>query len=200
MSVGSSPAASQVICSKPGPVFERARPVTVPRGVGVGSCGGSRTGSDVGVGVDCWFWPHAGNPRPVARFQGLCACCPRAGSAPEVGEEGRCAVAVSLLPCPVARAVARVSWTPGGELRACNWRYSSLRMWGAAFRCHSLAQAARPSRAKRRNTTVALRADPVAIRDLAGAAPFKRCGRRVAGLGMARNPLGWQEGLDCRGL
>ena len=133
-------------------------------------------------------------------LQGLCACCPRAGSAPEVGEEGRCAVAVSLLPCPVARAVARVSWTPGGELRACNWRYSSLRMWGAAFRCHSLAQAARPSRAKRRNTTVALRADPVAIRDLAGAAPFKRCGRRVAGLGMARNPLGWQEGLDCRGL
>ena len=118
LSVGSSPAASQVICSKSGPVFERARPVTVPRGVGVGSCGGSRTGSDVGVGVDCWFWPHAGNPRPVARFQGLCACCPRAGSAPEVGEEGRCAVAVSLLPCPVARAVARVSWTPGGELRA----------------------------------------------------------------------------------
>ena len=70
MSVGSSPAASQVICSKPGPVFERARPVTVPRGVGVGSCGGSRTGSDVGVGVDCWFWPHAGNPRPMARSKG----------------------------------------------------------------------------------------------------------------------------------
>ena len=58
----------------------------------------------------------------------------------------------------------------------------------------------RPCRAKRRNTTVALRADPVAIRDLAGAAPFKRCGRRVAGLGMARNPLGWQEDLDYRGL
>ena len=70
------------------------------------------------MGVDCWFWPHARESSARGPLQGLCACCPRAGSAPEVGEEGRCTVAVSLLPCPVARAVARVSWTPGGELRA----------------------------------------------------------------------------------
>ena len=129
-------------------------------------------------------------------LQGLCACCPRAGSAPEVGEEGRCAAAVSLLPCPVARAVARVSWTPGGELRACNWRYSSLRMWGAAFRCHSLAQAARPSRAKRRNTTVALRADPVAIRDLAGPIQEVRATGRRSGDGQEPPRLSRGSGLS----